>query len=82
MWGMTLPQVATILTAALVGNRAGLISEPVLNGVVVMMLVTAIAGPLIVKQAVRNLPTVNVIHGKHKPLPLLFLLGGRRTFRC
>ncbi len=56
MWGMTLPQVAATLAAALVGNRAGLITEPVLNGVVLMMLVTAIAGPLIVKQAVGGLP--------------------------
>ncbi|MGF1459537.1 MAG: cation:proton antiporter [Leptolyngbyaceae cyanobacterium] len=59
MWGMTLPQVATTLAAALVGNRAGLISEAVLNSVVVMMLVTAVLGPLVVRRTVRNLAEVN-----------------------
>jgi len=56
MWGMSLPQVATTLAAALVGNQAGLLSDAVLNAVVVMMLVTAILGPLIVRQTARSLP--------------------------
>ncbi len=56
IWGMTLPQVATTLAAALVGNRAGLISEDVLNSVVVMMLVTSTLGPLLVRQTAKNLP--------------------------
>ncbi|MEL6400983.1 MAG: cation:proton antiporter [Cyanobacteria bacterium J06607_6] len=72
MWGMTLPQVATTLAAALVGNRAGLISEPVLNSVVVMMLVTAIAGPLIVKRAVRDLPTLDDDLEADLSVPVIF----------
>ncbi len=72
VWGMTLPQVATTLAAALVGNRAGLISEPVLNSVVVMMLVTAIAGPLIVKRAVRNLPLPDDDLGAMETMPSIF----------
>ena len=56
MWGMTLPQVATTLAAALVGNRAGLVSEDILNSVVVMMLVTATLGPLLVRQTAKDLP--------------------------
>ena len=55
MWGMTLPQVATTLAAALVGNRAGLIGEDVLNSVVVMMLVTSALGPLLVRQTAKGL---------------------------
>lgn len=55
MWGMSLPQVATTLAAALVGNQAGLLSDDILNAVVVMMLVTALAGPLVVKQTARSL---------------------------
>lgn len=55
MWGMSLPQVATTLAAALVGNQAGLLSDDILNAVVVMMLVTALAGPLLVKQTARSL---------------------------
>jgi Kef-type K+ transport system membrane component KefB/nucleotide-binding universal stress UspA family protein len=56
MWGMTLPQVATTLAAALVGNNAGLINDDILNSVVVMLLVTAILGPLLVRKTARNLP--------------------------
>ncbi|WP_414565382.1 MULTISPECIES: cation:proton antiporter [unclassified Anabaena] len=53
MWSLSLPQVAATLAAALVGyqtlNPAGerLISEGVLNSVIVLMLVTSILGPLI-----------------------------------
>ncbi|MDB9303986.1 MULTISPECIES: cation:proton antiporter [Cyanophyceae] len=53
MWSLSLPQVAATLAAALVGyqtlNSAGerLISESVLNSVIVLMLVTSIMGPLI-----------------------------------
>ncbi len=53
MWSLSLPQVAATLAATLVGyqtlNPAGerLISESVLNSVIVLMLVTSIMGPLI-----------------------------------
>ncbi len=53
MWSLSLPQVAATLAAALVGyqavNSAGerLINEGVFNSVIVLMLVTAILGPLI-----------------------------------
>ncbi|MGP1384826.1 MAG: cation:proton antiporter domain-containing protein [Thainema sp.] len=56
MWGMSIPQVATTLAAALVGHQAGLLSDDVLNAVVVMMLVTSLLGPLVVKQTARSLP--------------------------
>ncbi|MBD2339401.1 cation:proton antiporter [Calothrix sp. FACHB-156] len=53
MWSLSLPQVAATLAATLVAyqsvNPAGerLISEGVLNSVIVLMLVTAILGPII-----------------------------------
>ncbi|MBE8999349.1 MULTISPECIES: cation:proton antiporter [unclassified Nostoc] len=53
MWSLSLPQVAATLAATLVAyqtvNPAGerLISEAVLNSVIVLMLVTAILGPVI-----------------------------------
>ncbi|BBD57326.1 sodium/hydrogen exchanger [Nostoc sp. HK-01] len=53
MWSLSLPQVAATLAAALVAyqtvNPAGerLINEGVLNSVIVLMLVTAILGPVI-----------------------------------
>jgi Kef-type K+ transport system membrane component KefB/nucleotide-binding universal stress UspA family protein len=53
MWSLSLPQVAATLAATLVAyetvNPAGdrLINEGVLNSVIVLMLVTAILGPLI-----------------------------------
>ncbi len=56
MWSMSIPQVATTLAATLVGNRVGMLSDDVLNSVVVMMLVTATVGPLIVSRAAVGLP--------------------------
>lgn len=47
MWSLSLPQVAATLAATLVGYRAGLLTEGVLNGVIVLMLVTATLGPVI-----------------------------------
>lgn len=53
MWSLSLPQVAATLAATLVAyqslNPAGerLINESVLNSVIVLMLVTAILGPII-----------------------------------
>lgn len=47
MWSLSLPQVAATLAATLVGFRAGLLNEGVLNSVIVLMLVTSILGPLL-----------------------------------
>jgi len=47
MWSLSMPQVAATLAATLVGVRAGLLTEDVLNAVIVLMLVTATLGPLI-----------------------------------
>ncbi len=56
MGSMSIPQVATTLAATLVGNRAGMLSDEVLNSVVMMMLVTATLGPLLVSRTAVGLP--------------------------
>ncbi|MDJ0530926.1 MAG: cation:proton antiporter [Xenococcaceae cyanobacterium MO_207.B15] len=47
MWSLSLPQVAATLAAALAGVSAGLISNSVFNVVIVLMLITSIAGPIL-----------------------------------
>lgn len=47
MWSLSLPQVAATLAATLVGFRAGILSEDVLNSVIVLMLVTSTLGPVL-----------------------------------
>ena len=46
MWSLSLPQVAATLAAALAGFNAGLLPEPMFNAVIVLMLFTAIIGPV------------------------------------
>lgn len=55
MWSLSVPQVAATLAATLVGYRAGLLSEDVLNGVIVMMVVTSTVGPIITTRAASGL---------------------------
>jgi Kef-type K+ transport system membrane component KefB/nucleotide-binding universal stress UspA family protein len=56
MWSLSLPQVAATLAAALAGVEAGLLPPKVFNGVIVLMLVTAILGPVLTSRYARNLP--------------------------
>jgi Kef-type K+ transport system membrane component KefB/nucleotide-binding universal stress UspA family protein len=55
MWSLSLPQVAATLAAALAGVNAELISDSVFNVVIVLMLVTSIAGPVLTAQFGRRL---------------------------
>lgn len=55
IWSLSLPQVAATLAAALAGVDAGLISDSVFNVVIVLMLVTSIAGPVLTAQFGRKL---------------------------
>ncbi|MGF1500100.1 MAG: cation:proton antiporter, partial [Elainellaceae cyanobacterium] len=50
MWSLSLPQVAATLAAALAGYGAGLLTEPVFNSVIVLMLVTSLLGPLMTER--------------------------------
>ena len=62
MWSLSLPQVAATLAAALVGKNAGIITDSVFNTVIVLMLVTAILGPVITEKYASKLtvPTSNL----------------------
>ncbi|MFB2893612.1 cation:proton antiporter [Aerosakkonemataceae cyanobacterium BLCC-F50] len=62
MWSLSMPQVAATLAATLVGYRAGILTEGVLNSVLVLMLVTATLGPLITSKVAPGLrlPETNV----------------------
>jgi Kef-type K+ transport system membrane component KefB/nucleotide-binding universal stress UspA family protein len=62
MWSLSLPQVAATLAATLVGYRAGLLTEEVLNSVIVLMMVTATLGPIITaRSAVGLMPATTVL---------------------
>ncbi|MEC4895394.1 MAG: cation:proton antiporter [Oscillatoria sp. PMC 1051.18] len=56
MWSLSLPQVAATLAAALVGYQVGLLTKAVFNGVIVLMLVTAILGPMLTAKFAPKLP--------------------------
>lgn len=55
MWSLSLPQVAATLAAAIVGVDAGVIDIAVFNAVIVLMIVTAIAGPILTAKFARRL---------------------------
>ncbi len=58
MWSLSLPQVGATLAATLVGYKAGLLNEGVLNSVIVLMLVTATLGPVITSKVAVGLAPV------------------------
>ncbi|MBC6423062.1 MAG: cation:proton antiporter [Hormoscilla sp. SP5CHS1] len=66
MWSLSLPQVAATLAAALAGFRVGLISEPVFNAVIVLMLVTSILGPVTTAQFASRLPLPKLVSDSRK----------------
>ena len=55
MWSLSIPQVAATLAAALVGYEAEIINSQVFNSVILLMLVTAILGPLVTASAAKRL---------------------------
>lgn len=55
MWSLSMPQVAATLAATFVGYRAGMLTEDVLNSVIVLMLVTSTLGPIITARAASGL---------------------------
>ena len=60
MWSLSLPQVAATLAAAVAGVQAGLLNDSVFNSIIVLMLVTAILGPVLTAQFARKLPISKV----------------------
>jgi len=59
MWSLSLPQVGATLAATLVGYRAGILTEGILNSVIVLMLVTATLGPIITSRVAVGLTTIS-----------------------
>ena len=55
MWSLSLPQVAATLAAALAGINAGLLPAYVFNPVIMLMLITSFAGPILTGKFARNL---------------------------
>lgn len=70
MWALSLPQVAATLAAALVAFQAmniqgePLITKPVFNSVIVLMLVTSILGPVFTEKFARKLSVSTVVPEK------------------
>jgi Kef-type K+ transport system membrane component KefB len=50
MFGLSVTQAAATLAAALVGVRVGLLDDAVFNGVILMILITVVVGPLAVER--------------------------------
>ncbi|MEB3355846.1 MAG: cation:proton antiporter [Synechococcales bacterium] len=55
MWSLSIPQVAATLAAALVGYEAEIINSQVFNSIILLMLVTAILGPIVTARTARQL---------------------------
>ncbi|WP_017300532.1 cation:proton antiporter [Nodosilinea nodulosa] len=55
MWSLSIPQVAATLAAALVGYEAEIINSQVFNSIILLMLVTAVLGPLVTTRAGQQL---------------------------
>jgi Kef-type K+ transport system membrane component KefB/nucleotide-binding universal stress UspA family protein len=61
MWSLSIPQVAATLAAALVSYEAEIINSQVFTSVILLMLVTAILGPLVTTRVGKQLIAVNVL---------------------
>lgn len=55
MFGLTIPQAAATLAASLIGLEVGLFDTAVLNGAIVMILVTCLLGPYVTERWGRKL---------------------------
>jgi Kef-type K+ transport system membrane component KefB/mannitol/fructose-specific phosphotransferase system IIA component (Ntr-type)/nucleotide-binding universal stress UspA family protein len=55
MFGLSVPQAAATLAAALIGVQIGLFDDAVLNGTIMMILVTCILGPWLVERHGRGI---------------------------
>lgn len=58
MFGLTVPQAAATLAAALVGFQVGLFDEAILNGTIAMVFVTCLVGPWVTERAGATLAAV------------------------
>ena len=68
MWSLSLPQVAATLAAALAGMNAGLLPESVFNPIIMLMLITSVAGPIFTRKFACNLFAPEVDDNFIKPI--------------
>ena len=80
MWSLSVPQVAATLAAALVGYQADIITAPVFNSVILLMLVTSVAGPLITARSARHIAITDTL-AESKPLSWLPIPDDAETDR-
>jgi len=83
IFGLTVNQAAATLAAVLVGRRLGLLDDAVLNGTVMMILVTCVIGPWVTQRFGRRVAQTqrlapHAAHGPHAER-LLVTLGSPRT---
>ena len=82
-FGLTLPQAAAMLAAALVGVRLGLFNDAVLNGAILMILVTCIVGPILTERYARRLAAemagAEVVEEDETPARVLVSLSNPET---
>ncbi len=64
IFGLSVPQAAATLAAALVGVEIGLIDDAVLNGTILMILVTCMVGPWVVEKYGRRM----ALHAERGPV--------------
>lgn len=57
MWSLSLPQVAATLAAAQAGLKAGLITQPVFDSIIALVLTTVLIGPLLTDRFAQQLQT-------------------------
>lgn len=67
MFGLSVAQAASTLAAALVGYEIGLINDDVLNGIIIMILVTCMVSSFVVESAGRKLAVIEA--GKKPETP-------------
>ncbi|MFA4943586.1 MAG: cation:proton antiporter [Lentisphaeria bacterium] len=83
VFGLSVNQAAATLAAVLVGHRLGLLDDAVLNGTILMILVSCLIGPWATDWAARRLalakPLPGAGHAGHRPQRILVPLANPAT---
>jgi len=66
IFGLSVNQAAATLAAVIVGLRIGIFNEAILNGTILMILVTCIVGPIFTEKYGRKVARVHVKPPQHK----------------
>ena len=76
MFGLSTSQAAATLAAAIVGNKIGLLNDDVLNGTILLILVTCIVSSIVADRASRGL----ILSGKALNAPVA--VSSKKTLRA